>query len=245
VHNPGWHPDRHAVGEYLRASEDRYVHVLELFARSGASARPRVLEVGGFFGAFPLALARLGLTVTLSEKYEYYYGAFDDLRALLEREGVDVWDEDLTQPIESLGRERFGLVTALAIVEHLASTPRPLMENLRDLLADDGKLLLEVPNIAYWPKRIQALLGESIHPPLRDVYDAAIPFTGHHREYTAAELRDLITWSGLHMQGFMTYNYTPEPARRGLSWLLRRWPARHLTHGREVLLACAARKSSG
>ena len=71
AHNPGWRPDRFDVAAYLRASEVRYAEVLGLFRRcGGAGERPRVLEVGGFFGAFPLALAQLGLRVTLSEKYD-------------------------------------------------------------------------------------------------------------------------------------------------------------------------------
>ena len=177
--------------------------------------------------------------MTLSEKFAYYYGAFDDLRGFLEGEGIEVWDEDLTEPLDPPRAERFELVTALAILEHLPSTPRPLMENLTALLAPEGELLLEVPNIAYWPKRVRALLGGSVHPPLRDVHDAAIPFTGHHREYTAAELRELIDWSGLHVDALTAYNYTPEPPGRGPGWLLRRWPARRFTQCREVLLAAA------
>jgi 2-polyprenyl-3-methyl-5-hydroxy-6-metoxy-1,4-benzoquinol methylase len=241
IHNPGWHPDRFDVGAYLRASEERYVHVLALAARCGVAERPRVLEVGGFFGAFPLALARVGLDVTLSEKYAYYYGAFDDLRGFLEREGVAVWDEDLTERLAAPRGDRFDLITSLAILEHLANTPRPLMDNLAGLLADRGRLLVEVPNIAYWPKRLAALTGGSVHPPLRDVYDAAIPYTGHQREYTAAELRELIGWSGLQLHALTAYNYTPEPQGRAPMVVLRRWPARRFERAREVLLACAGR----
>ena len=241
LHNPGWHPDRFDVGGYLRASEARYVEVLDLHLRNGGAARPRVLEVGGFFGAFPLALARLGVPVTLSEKYAYYYGAFDDLRDFLEGEGVVVWDEDLTEPLEPPREERFDLVTSLAILEHLASTPRPLMDNVTGLLAEGGRLLLEVPNIAYWHKRVTAALGGSVHPPLRDVYEARIPFTGHHREYTAAELRELIGWSGLETLELTAYDYTPKPPGRAPSLVLHRWASRFSETSREVLLACAAR----
>jgi SAM-dependent methyltransferase len=241
AHNPGWGPDRHDIRAYLRASEQRYVHALGLIDESDGAVveRSRILDVGGFFAAFPLALARLGCPVTLSEKYAYYYGAFDDLRGMLEHEGVQVWDEDLTEPMPPRD-ERFDVILAMAIIEHLHSTPKPLMDNVTRLLSDSGKLVLEVPNIAYWPKRLGALLGGSVHPPLRDVYEAAVPFTGHHREYTIDELRDLVAWSGLDLCGERAFNYTPEP-ERGLYWLLWSWPRRHLPSAREVLMVCARR----
>ena len=118
------------------------------------------------------------------------------------------------------------------------------MENVTGLLAEGGRLLLEVPNMAYWPKRVQALLGGSVHPPLRDVYDAAVPFTGHHREYTAAELRELLAWSKLDALELTTYDYTPRPEGRSPSLVLHRWASRRLAGTREVLLACAAHQAT-
>jgi SAM-dependent methyltransferase len=86
-----------------------------------------------------------------------------------------------------------------------------------------------------------AVLGGSVHPPLRDVYDAPVPFTGHHREYTAAELEELIGWSGLETLALTTYDYTPRPEGRAPSTVLHRWASRRVPSSREVLLACAAR----
>ena len=81
-----------------------------------------------------------------------------------------------------------------------------------------------------------------MHPPLRDVYDAAIPFTGHHREYTAAELRELIGWSGLELSGETAYNYTPGArSYGGLYWAhVRHGPGAHLALARRGVLMVRA-----
>lgn len=243
-HNPGWHPEAFDFASYLRASEARYVRALELFLRAGGGAAGgalRTLEVGGFMATFPLALARVGARATLSEKYGYYYGAFDELRDFLVAEGVEVWDLDLTEPLADAPAGGFDLVTNMAMLEHLPNSPRPLMENMRALLAPTGHLVLDVPNIAYWHKRLRALRGRSIHPSLRDVLDAEVPFTGHHREYTIDEVRSLLEWTGFTPVTLETVSYSPDPGRSPLGlaykalWdVLDRFPAL-----REVIVACA------
>jgi 2-polyprenyl-3-methyl-5-hydroxy-6-metoxy-1,4-benzoquinol methylase len=241
-HNPGW---RSVSGFhiYLRASERRYSAALTTYVRNGGRLAPgsSVLDVGGFLGAFPLALARLGVRVTLSERYSYYEGAFDDIRNLLGREGVEVWDVDLTEPQSNDAARRFDLVTNMAMLEHLAHSPRQLMENLHACVSLDGRLVVEVPNIAYWPKRWNALFGQSVLPPLREVFNAAEPFIGHHREYTQYELTELLDWSDFELLDLTTFNYTPP--REDMAAAPHRWALRRFSSAREILLACARRRA--
>jgi hypothetical protein len=111
-HNPGLGPERSDLVAYLVQSEKRYTTALETYRAAGGrlEAGARALDVGGFLGAFPLALARLGMDVTLSEEYGYYEGAFDELRDLLVDEGVQVWDLDLTLPDVAPPGEEFDLL---------------------------------------------------------------------------------------------------------------------------------------
>jgi 2-polyprenyl-3-methyl-5-hydroxy-6-metoxy-1,4-benzoquinol methylase len=244
-HDPSLSPERHDFAEYLGASEGRYATALSMFQRSrhDGDGEPRVLDIGGFLGAFPLALARLGIPVTMAERLEYYGGAFDDLIELLHAESVRVWDADLTERLAGDPGDRYTLVTSMAMVEHLAHSPRMLLENARGLLAEGGRFVVEIPNIAYWPKRVAALRGGTVHPALRDVYDAAVPYIGHHREYTAAELRDVLEWSGFEVLELSGYNYSWNfqaalPARLK-AWILYRWPMLLFRSCREVHIACA------
>lgn len=234
-HNPGWGASLD-VEAYLRASEARYLHALRMAeAVSPGSSGGTILDIGGFMGTFPLALARMGADlVAISEKYSYYYGAFDEVRDRLVAEGVRVWDKDLTKPLDPLPPERFGLVTAMAIIEHLADSPKPLLENARSVLADGGRVLVEAPSIAYWPKRWGLLRGRSPHPSLRDVFESEPPFTGHHREYTPDELRQVMEWSGFRIDAAESFNYTPRDVAARWRPLLV-WPSR-LQGYREILM---------
>ena len=80
-HNPGWLPDRFDFGAYLDASERRYQMVVAMIGRSAGGFEPgmTVLEVGGFLGAFPLALARLGFRDAV-QRYDSADGAFNRLQ---------------------------------------------------------------------------------------------------------------------------------------------------------------------
>jgi SAM-dependent methyltransferase len=56
----------------------------------------------------------------------------------------------------AIGRT-FSLITAIEIVEHLDS-PRHFLQQIRQLLSDDGVVLLSTPNVADWLGRIKFLL---------------------------------------------------------------------------------------
>lgn len=240
-HNPGWQPDKFNHEAYLRTSEVRYIAALDIYASHASPPdQLRTLEVGGFMAAFPLALTRIGVQSTLSEKYGYYYGAFDDLRDFITAEGVDVWDLDLTEPVKPFPSERFDIVTAMAIIEHLAHSPRVLLEQCRNLLDAGGRLVLDTPNLGYWPTRIGALRGRSPMAPIEHVFHADIPFTGHHREYTEAELRAVIEWSGMRVEALSTCNYSPWPDGRWWMRVAADLPRKRVRALRELLLVCAS-----
>jgi SAM-dependent methyltransferase len=245
-HNLGLHPERYDMHAYLRASEQRYALAVQRFNEHGGGCQGETtaLDVGGFLGAFPLALTRVGVKVTLVEEYGYYHGAFDDLKSYLEREGIEVWAADFTQPLPDQTRRAFSLVTNMAMLEHLPSSPKQLMENIHRSTAPDGTLIVEVPNIGYWPNRLRVLRGESIHQPYELYYQSDPPFMGHHREYTVQELTDLLSWSGFDIQSVDLHNYSlslKEGTWRERLYVLvvYLWPALLFERCREVIMVSA------
>jgi 2-polyprenyl-3-methyl-5-hydroxy-6-metoxy-1,4-benzoquinol methylase len=116
----------------------------------------------------------------------------------------------------------------MAILEHYPHSQRTFMHHVRRMLSPGGSLYVEVPNLAYWHKRIGLLLGHSPLPAIEDVYHSDVPFTGHHREFTIHDLRQLARLSGLNIRKEKCYNYSVsasllrQPAQTLANFL---WPA--------------------
>jgi 2-polyprenyl-3-methyl-5-hydroxy-6-metoxy-1,4-benzoquinol methylase len=154
--------------------------------------------------------------VAIAEKYGYYENAMQHIVKHLQSSGVEVIDADfseLDEPAAALP-SRFDAVTCMAVAEHLAHSPRALMENIRMALRPGGQLVFEVPNIAYWPKRYAFFFrGETVHAPIDEVYHSAVPFTGHHREYTLHDARYVVRHSGFEISEELAFNYTVQRNR--------------------------------
>lgn len=115
------------------------------------SARSGVLDCGCRSGALLSRLRDAG---------------FDDLHGLdLDTEifvptDIPVTLQDLNQDFDRNIDRKFNLITCSDVMEHLNS-PRDFMRRARNLLEDDGHLLITVPNIAFWVGRVKfALTGE-------------------------------------------------------------------------------------
>jgi 2-polyprenyl-3-methyl-5-hydroxy-6-metoxy-1,4-benzoquinol methylase len=245
-HDTALLPANHDLGLYLRASVARYDQLVRLVNAHADVDRDalRALEVGGFLGAYPLTLARLDVPITLVEHYGYYHGALDDLAEYLAESGVNIWDADFTSKLEA-EPPRHTLVTNMAMIEHLPDSPKPLMDNLRASTAADGLLVVEVPNIACFHWRRQLLFGHSVHPDLESLYLSEAPYVGHHREYTAAELVQLVSWSGMRVREAALYNYSPSLRRgtlidRVYALVMELWPTYLFPRTREVIMVAAS-----
>jgi 2-polyprenyl-3-methyl-5-hydroxy-6-metoxy-1,4-benzoquinol methylase len=92
---------------------------------------------------------------------------------------------------KALGR-RFAVVTAIEIIEHLDS-PRHFLSQARDLLDEDGLLLLTTPNIAEWMGRIRFLITGT----LRYFDDGQYEYNHHVSPLPAAQMRHLLAEVGL------------------------------------------------
>ncbi len=103
-------------------------------------------------------------------------------------------------------------VTAMAVIEHYPHSLRPFLGNVKGLLGAGGIVHIEVPNIAYWPKRVAFLLGRTPLADARMIYESAIPFVGHHHEYTMDELRAIAGLAGLEVLREDQYNYSLQPS---------------------------------
>ena len=205
-HNRGWAPGRTDFREYLRRSEPRFRLAADAIRNVQALS---VCDVGGLWGVLPLTLKRLGLPlVAMTEALQYYDEAFSPLFSFLSSEGVLVVDFDPFDP-DTRAPGPYNAVTAMAVIEHYPHSLRTFMRHLRTM--SDGYVYLEVPNIAYWPKRMALMRGISPLAPIEDVYASEVPFIGHHHEFTRRELLTLCELSGLRVLAEHAYDYSSQP----------------------------------
>lgn len=206
AHCHAWGPGLFDFGDYLRASAIRFYKAYRSFADEGTTQK--ICDVGGFWGVFPTTLKTLGYDVTMTESLQYYGESFNQLFAAIADQGVRVVDFDPFVAGASLP-DRFDAITVMAVLEHYPHSLKYFMENVISLLNHDGKLYLEVPNVAFWPKRVNLLLGQTPQAQLSDIFKSDVPFIGHHHEFTIGELRELATLSGLNVTSEDFYNYSP------------------------------------
>lgn len=192
---------------YLRCSVARVVHVQQALARHVAPGA-RVLDFGSYFGNFALALAASGYAVEAIDAYGEYGAALAPCVALQRGQGIQVHDfAETGHDLASL-HGRFDAVVCAGVVEHIPHTPRYLMETLTRLLATGGVLVLDTPNLAYLYRRLALMEGQTIFPPIAQQYYTELPFEGHHREYTVAEVEWLLGAAGHKILSIETFNYS-------------------------------------
>jgi SAM-dependent methyltransferase len=181
---------------YFHQSAIRVYHLVQIFRDLGFE-KGSVLEIGSLAGQFALTLARLGYQVTVVDRYRAYDGAFDGYTAFLRNAGVEVLEtdrDDESRQVAALGR--FDAVIAMAVVEHIPHTPREFIGMMTSHLRPGGVIALDTPNIARERNRRLLASGYSIHQPIDQQFHGAIPWEGHHREYTAAEMAWMLGEAG-------------------------------------------------
>lgn len=204
-HNYGWSPGELDFATYLKASVRRFYVAYENICEIQATS---VCDVGGFWGIFPIVLNRLGVkSVAMTEALKYYDSAFDGLFNYIRSKGVEIIDVDPFFPNEN-ALPTFDFVSALAVIEHYPHSLKIFMDNFKKFMNQNGYGYIEVPNIAYLPKRVALLRGHTPLSSLRHIYLSEIPFTGHHHEFTFSELYELAELSDLKVVSRQSYNYS-------------------------------------
>ena len=98
----------------------------------------------------------------------------------------------------------FDIIICCEVIEHLNFNPLPVFCEFNRLLKADGLLYLGTPNHANIVKRLLLARGKSIHDPVQHLVwqlnpQAAFSIGLHWREYTKAELVQIINLSGFQL----------------------------------------------
>lgn len=205
--------ERHSPGlvgfdwsAYLRLSVVRMVRVLR-FLRERVPAGSRVVDFGSYFGNFALMTAAAGYKTIAFDSYANYGACLEPVCELMSSRGIEIVNarEEGHFPPSLAGADA---VMLMGVIEHIPHTPRPLLLGIRNLLTPNGVLVLDTPNHAYLYKRQALARGESVHAPIQSQYVTEIPFEGHHREYTGAEMEWMFATAGFDIVTSAAFNYS-------------------------------------
>jgi 2-polyprenyl-3-methyl-5-hydroxy-6-metoxy-1,4-benzoquinol methylase len=206
THNPALAAN--AFTTYLRCSLARMVHVSAALKRRGIE-RGRVLDYASWFGNMSLLLASQHYSVEAIDGYREYGQALQGAQELLTNAGIGVYDFAHTgRDLHGFEAETYDVVVCMGVIEHVPHTPRLLLEALNRVLKPGGFLVLDTPNHAYIYNRQRLAKGESVMADLPAQYYSAMPFEGHHREYTPAELVWMLRQIGHDAISVELFNYS-------------------------------------
>lgn len=84
------------------------------------------------------------------------------------------------------------------VYEHLRDYPVRSLQEVKRILAPQGRLYFTNPNVAHIMNRICAAVGRNIAAPLHD-WIGGVPHARRAREYTFGEVAELMEFAGLRV----------------------------------------------
>lgn len=208
---------------YLSAARPSYERTIRdvcgFFQQAHPPGKPvRVLEIGAYLGVVSLSLAELGFAMTAMDIPEYM--ANENLQARYSRQGVNTAVCNLAAGVLPFPDAVFDMVIMCETLEHLNFNPLPVLAEIRRVLRPGGGFYLSLPNLASLVNRVKLLTGRSIHNPISDFHRQLCPGSNmivglHWREYTRAEILELLELAGFSTSRHYFFTSTPSmlPAR--------------------------------
>ena len=167
----------------------KYLVAEENLALVRAVGTPRtVLDVGCGIGLNGAAARRTGAHVTGIETDPQ--AAAEAKKRLDEVLTIDITDDGAVRA--ALGGRRFDLILFADVLEHVAD-PLAVLGRLLGYLADDGHVLVSLPNVAAWTVRLGLLAGRFDYRPSGILDDT------HLRFFTRGSARRLLEDAGLEV----------------------------------------------
>lgn len=197
--------------DHANEAARRYLEIhLHRTARTLAMAPPpsttgRVLELGAYMQMTPALSCCLGYR-EVRAAYRGSPGALHTQSASARgkeifRCNLDLFDAERDRfPYPD---EHFDLVLACELIEHLVLDPMQMLLECRRVLAKDGALLITTPNIASHSS-LARLLTASGNPQIYSLYPVASSENTHVREYTPAELAQMLAAAAFRIEYLFT-----------------------------------------
>lgn len=202
----GVYRDLGSFSEPYEADFKRFCYSLKLLDERGLIRGKRMLDLGCGVGVMALAFKKLGGNVTGVDKFifpgavanQYRIEDFKALKKIWDAAGITVLEHDILSRLP-FDDGSFDVVTSDATVEHLLHSPKGLFVEVYRVLKSGGVFLVTTPNLANLLRRVRFLFGRSPMWDLKDYFDREANFTGHRREFTMGELKQMLQWTGFRV----------------------------------------------
>lgn len=210
---------RQVAGRYPRPAAEYYGrHASRLSFEASLLFKPKkaFVDVGSGLNPLALGLQLLGMRTTMVDRFDYpveakYVGDHKPLMAVLADAGVRTARVDITRQPLPFGDDFADTISCIACVEHLHSSPRPLLRDIARVLKPGGHLLLGGPNAVNLRKRLSVLIGRSNLPPIEQFWSDGDPtWYGHVREPTMPEMHWMVEACGLTVVAAFGRNFIGE-----------------------------------
>lgn len=178
--------------EYMEEANEG---ILKQIPPSNSSQESWVLDVGCGGGLLGSVIRARGYRVWGVEKH-----AESAQRAAGRLDRVTETDLTCCEHVKNaIGSQKFQYLVFSDVLEHLYD-PLVILREYLPLLAEDGKVLISVPNIAAWTIRLKLLLG------IFRYHDTGIMDRTHIRFFTFSTAMELVKASGCSIEKI---DYTP------------------------------------
>jgi 2-polyprenyl-3-methyl-5-hydroxy-6-metoxy-1,4-benzoquinol methylase len=204
--------------------------VLGKFAGPGK----RALDLGTGRGAMAERLQRMGCEVVAADLIR------DDYEAQVPHVTIDFDQADFAG---SLGANKFEVVTAIEVIEHVES-PIGFLRNVQRLLSPGGIAILTTPNVDSLPARVKHFFSGRIR--MMDEYGDPTHISPIFYELL---LRQFLPRSGLQLQQHLLFPpHGFQLSRKSVAWLMgmaTRWLPGETIAGDIHVLVLKARSEAG
>ncbi len=198
--------------------------LLEMVQQSltAGSSKAALLDIGCSTGALGRELKQTA-SAALLYGMEFFPRAAQAARQWYR----EVFEADLEKVIRAettleaiLGNRQFDVIVMGDILEHL-SYPEKILLGIKPFLKPGGRLIVSIPNVAFWPIRLRLLLGDFAYSE-NGIFAStanAILQKDHLKFYTLETAKQLLTCNGFTIDRIQNNNGT-----RPMRFLGRFWP---------------------
>jgi SAM-dependent methyltransferase len=189
---------------YLLGHRHEYIRTIEDVLRFAGDLRSlRILEIGAFFGMVSICLTKLGFRVCAADIPEYM--SMPEQKERFGRHGIEIAEVRLQDYVLPFADEAFDVIIMCEVLEHLNFNPLPLIKEINRVGAPGSLFYLSLPNLAYYRRRLQLLLGKPVLQPIGDFFNQLDPagiviVNGHWREYTGPEIVEMLQRMGYEIR---------------------------------------------